>query len=82
MEELLTYLIGRIVNKPENITLETGETNQGLRINLKIDKEDLSKVIGKNGKTIQAIRTLLQAYLTKKGTRSKKVFLDLKAKEL
>lgn len=82
MEELLTYLIGKIVNKPENITLETGETNQGLRINLKIDKEDLSKVIGKNGKTIQAIRTLLQTYLTKKGTPSKKVFLDLKAKEL
>jgi predicted RNA-binding protein YlqC (UPF0109 family) len=77
MEEFLTYLLSKIVDKPENILLERKEDNQSIIINLKVEKNDLSKVIGKNGRTIQAIRLLLQTYLLKEGSPIKKIFLNL-----
>ena len=76
MKELLEYLVTNIVEKPEAVTVSEEKTPSGLLIlHLSVDPADMGRVIGKEGKIIKAIRTLLHLKALKKGLRFS---LDLK----
>lgn len=76
MKELLNFIVSKIVDKPEAIKIEQTTDKHGtIRLILEVDKDDIGKVIGKQGKIIKAIRSLLRVKAIKTQQR---VFLDLK----
>ena len=65
LKELITYLAQALVDKPEAVEVHEVEGEQTSVLELKVAKEDLGKVIGKQGRTARAMRTILSAASTK-----------------
>lgn len=70
MKELIEYIARALVDNPEEVTVSEVEGENTSVIELKVAKEDLGKVIGKNGRTARAMRTILSAASTKIRKRS------------
>ena len=70
MKELVTYIARSLVDKPEEVTVAEVEGNQTTVLELTVAKEDLGKVIGKQGRTAQAMRTILSAVSSKEKKRT------------
>ena len=69
MKDLIKYIAQALVDKPDDVVVSEVEGNQTSVLELKVAKEDLGKVIGKQGKTARAMRTILSAAGTKIGKR-------------
>jgi len=65
MKDLIAYIARALVDKPEEVSVTEIEGEQTSVIELKVAKEDLGKVIGKQGRTARAMRTILNAASTK-----------------
>lgn len=74
MKDLIEFIVKSLVDKPDEVTVTAREGDQGLVLELKVAKEDLGKVIGKQGRTARAMRTLVSAFATK---TKKRVTLDI-----
>ena len=61
MKELIRYIAQALVDNPELVTVSEVQGNQTSVLELKVAKEDLGKVIGKQGRTARAMRTILSA---------------------
>jgi uncharacterized protein len=61
MKELVRYIAQALVDHPEQVSVSAVEGNQTSVLELKVAKEDLGKVIGKQGRTARAMRTILSA---------------------
>jgi predicted RNA-binding protein YlqC (UPF0109 family) len=61
MKELIEYIAQALVDHPEQVSVSEIEGNQTSVLELKVAKEDLGKVIGKQGRTARAMRTILSA---------------------
>jgi len=61
MKELIYYIAQALVDNPEQVTVSEVQGNQTSVLELKVAKEDLGKVIGKQGRTARAMRTILSA---------------------
>ncbi len=70
MKDLIAYIAKALVDKPEDVNVTEIEGEQTSVIELKVAKEDLGKVIGKQGRTARAMRTILSAASTKIRKRS------------
>jgi predicted RNA-binding protein YlqC (UPF0109 family) len=70
MKDLISYIAKALVDKPEEVIVTEIEGEQTSVIELKVAKEDLGKVIGKQGRTARAMRTILSASSTKIKKRS------------
>lgn len=71
MRELVEYLVKSLADHPEEVQLLEREEDDTLVMELKIATDDLGKIIGKNGNTINAIRTVLQAAASSQKKRAK-----------
>lgn len=71
MREFVEFVIRRLVDKPDSIQLtqEEKEANKVV-FQLKVDQEDVGKVIGRKGRTANAVRTLLSAVAAREGKRA------------
>jgi len=70
MKDLVAYIAKALVDKPDEVFVTEVEGEQTSVLELKVAKEDLGNVIGKQGRTARAIRTILSAASTKIGKRS------------
>jgi len=70
MKDLIAYIAKALVDKPEEVVVTEIQGEQTSVIELKVAKEDLGKVIGKQGRTARAMRTILSAASTKINKRS------------
>lgn len=70
LKNLIEYVSKSLVDMPENVEVNEIEGEQTTVIELKVDKSDLGKVIGKQGRTARALRTILNAASTKLKKRS------------
>ena len=61
MRDLIYYIAKALVDHPDQVSVEEVEGNQTSVLELKVAKEDLGKVIGKQGRTARAMRTILSA---------------------
>jgi len=61
MKDLIKYIAQALVDYPEQVSVAEVEGNQTSVLELKVAKEDLGKVIGKQGRTARAMRTILSA---------------------
>lgn len=66
MEQLLSYLVVNLVSQPDKVVITKKEISEGVLFSVIVAKEDLGKVIGRNGKTISSIRNLLNSIAEKK----------------
>jgi predicted RNA-binding protein YlqC (UPF0109 family) len=65
IKELIHYIAQALVDNPEDVSVIEIEGTQTTVFELKVAKSDLGKVIGKQGRTAQAIRTILMAISAK-----------------
>lgn len=65
IKELITYIAKALVDKPEDVSVNEVEGEKTTILELKVAPEDLGKVIGKQGRTARAMRTILSATATK-----------------
>ena len=74
MKEVLMYIVGSLVENPQSVKVGVSEDGNVVRFKLALDNSDRGKVIGKEGRVIKSIRTLLQSVAAK---QNKKVYLDI-----
>ncbi len=65
LRELVEYLARGLVDHPEEVVVEEVEEPDALVLELKVAEQDLGKVIGKQGRTAKALRTVLSAASSK-----------------
>jgi predicted RNA-binding protein YlqC (UPF0109 family) len=70
MKELVLYIAKALVDDPDTVEVNEIAGEQTTVIELKVAKEDIGKVIGKQGKTAKAMRTILSAASTKMRKRA------------
>ena len=70
MKELIKYIAQSLVDQPDQVEVTEIVGEQTSVLELKVAKEDLGKVIGKQGRTARAMRTILSAASTKLRKRS------------
>jgi uncharacterized protein len=61
MKNLIEYIAKALVDNPDDVIVAEVEGNQTSILELKVAKDDLGKVIGKQGRTARAMRTILSA---------------------
>lgn len=75
MKELVEYLVKAMVEKPDQVGVREREGEQTIILELTVAKEDIGRVIGKEGRIINSLRLLLNASATVQG--KKKVSLEI-----
>ncbi len=77
MKEFVEFIARRLVDSPDSVNIdETMPNDKTIELTLKVGADDVGKVIGKQGKTAQAMRTLLTAIAAKDGKRAILKILD------
>jgi hypothetical protein len=61
MKDLIEYIAKALVDKPDQVSVTEVDGSQTAVLELKVAKEDLGKIIGKQGRTARAMRTILSA---------------------
>ena len=74
MKDFVEFVAKGLVDKPEDVQVTEVEGEQGAVLELRVAKEDLGKVIGKQGRIAKAIRTVMKAAV---GSKGKKVVVDI-----
>ena len=70
MKELIEYVVKTLVDHPEEIRISEIEGERTIVFELRCHPEDVGKVIGKSGKTVGAIRTLLSTVAARQNRRA------------
>ncbi len=70
MKELVSTIVKSMVDNPDDITIDEIEGDNTTVIELRVATEDMGKVIGKQGRTARAMRTLLNAATNKTNKRT------------
>ena len=65
MEELIKYILNKIVDHPDDLKIESLQNEESVTITAKLNPDDMGKVIGKGGKTISAVRLLVKILAAK-----------------
>ena len=68
-KELIEYLAKKLVDKPEDVHVNVVEGEKSTILELKVNQEDIGKVIGKRGRIAHALRNVLFATSMKSGRR-------------
>jgi len=70
LKDLLEYLAKGLVDRPAEVSVDSFEEDDGtLVLELHVADDDVGKVIGRNGRTVNAIRTVIRAASVKHGRR-------------
>ena len=77
LENLIIAIVKPLISQPENLTIKIVDTPEFLEYHLDLDQSDIGRVIGKKGRTISAIRTIVYSV----PTSDKKVRLVIDEKE-
>ncbi len=69
MKAFIEYVVKELVDFPEQVDIREVDGERGMLFELRLNPSDIGKVIGKSGRTITAIRTLLISAAAKNGKR-------------
>jgi len=70
MKDLVEYIAKSIVNAPDAVVVTEEQDEQGIILKLQVADEDKGRVIGKQGRIAEAMRTLIRVKAAKKGTKA------------
>ncbi|MBU0968319.1 MAG: KH domain-containing protein [Proteobacteria bacterium] len=71
MKELVNFIATSLVDQPQAVEVNETAQEDAVVVELRVAKEDLGKVIGKQGRTARAIRVLLSAAATRQDKRAR-----------
>ena len=74
MKEFITYLAKALVNNPDEVEVSEIQGETAAILELRVAKEDLGRIIGKQGRTAKSIRTLINAAASR---TNRKVVLEI-----
>ncbi len=69
LENLLLFLARSLVDEPEKVEVESRETESRVELTLRVAPGDIGKVIGRQGRIVKAIRTVMKAASVKANKR-------------
>ena len=67
MKELIEYIAKTIADHPDDVVVTETEEEDRVVIRLEVDSDDKGKIIGRQGRVVQAMRTLLRVAAVKRG---------------
>ena len=67
--EMLTYLVGNLVEKPEEIQVNVLENGNSITLQLRVAAEDMGRVIGRQGRIAKEIRTIVKTVAQRTGEK-------------
>jgi hypothetical protein len=73
---VLEHVARSIVDDPEGVAVEVGETRSGIRLSLHVAQGDMGRIIGRRGRTAQALRTLVRAAAARDGQEASVDIVD------
>lgn len=76
MKDLIRYIVSKLVDSPDAVEVTEREEGDVVIVELRVAKEDLGKVIGKQGRTAKAMRSVLSAAAGKLEKRSRLEILE------
>jgi predicted RNA-binding protein YlqC (UPF0109 family) len=76
VEQLIIYLARALVDQPDQVSLRASDAEGARLYELKVAPEDVGKVIGRDGRTVGALRTLVGAAAQKQGQKVRLEILD------
>ncbi len=76
MKDLVAHIARSLVDQPELVKVTQTESDESIAIELSVAQEDLGKVIGKQGRTARAMRSLLAATAAREGKNSRLDILE------
>ncbi len=74
LKELLEFLAQNLVTRPDAVEVTEEQADDQSTLHLRVDKEDLGRVIGKQGRTAKSLRTILNAAASR---ANRKVILEI-----
>jgi len=69
MKELVEYIAKSLVNDPSQVKVTQTRRGNSVTLNLRVDQEDVGRVIGRSGQVANAMRILLRVVSARQGTR-------------
>lgn len=69
MKDLLEYLARKLVDNPDGVEVDVIDDDRTVILELRVDPEDMGRVIGRQGRVAQALRTLVKAAAARDGRR-------------
>ena len=69
MKQTLHYIVTNLVEKPEDVVITEEEADGVINFTISVAKEDMGKVIGKEGRVIRALRNVMKIPAIKQGKR-------------
>ncbi len=69
MKEFIAYLIKNLVEEPSAVNVEVHEKEQGLFVEVRVADKDIARVVGRQGRTINALRTIAMTVGARFGRR-------------
>jgi hypothetical protein len=69
MKEFVAYLIKNLVDQPEGVNVQILEGEQGTIVEIRVSPTDIAKVVGRQGRTIKALRTIAMTVGARFGRR-------------
>ena len=73
---VLEHVARSIVDDPEGVAVDVGETRTGIRLSLRVAQGDMGRIIGRRGRTAQALRTLVRAAAARDGQEASVDIVD------
>jgi len=73
---VLEHVARAIVDDPEGVAVDVGETRGGIRLSLRVAQGDMGRIIGRRGRTAQALRTLVRAAAARDGQEASVDIVD------
>ena len=76
-KEFIRFIVKHLVDNPDSISIEESAPDENtIELSIKVDQDNIGRVIGREGKIVRAMRTLLTAIAAKDGKRAMLNILD------
>jgi predicted RNA-binding protein YlqC (UPF0109 family) len=69
MKEFIEYIVKNLVDKPNSVDVKCYEKESGVVVEVRVDSDDIGKVVGRKGLTIKALRTIVITACARLGHR-------------
>ncbi len=76
MKDVLELIVKNLVNNPDSVQITENTTDYSIELKVKVDKVDMGKVIGKQGRIAKAIRTVIKSLAAAEKKKVDIEFLD------
>lgn len=69
MKDFIGYLVKNLVDQPDAVEVQISEGEQGTKVEIRVSPEDVAKIVGRQGRTIKALRTIAMTVGARFGRR-------------